>query len=181
MAAQFTVEDGTGLAAANSYVTLAEADQYLENSGRKGGGWSHAGGEKQEALVKAFLYMFSRWTDRWRGITANEDQAGDWPRREVFKRSGHAFQSNEIPVAVKNAQIEYALIEANEPGSLFPNPEYDETNRAVTGKTDKIGPITESRQYSGRISPTTFRKFPLADNMLKNLVLGAATTELLRL
>ncbi len=181
MAIQFVVETGAGLTNANSYVTVAEADQYLENSGRKGGTWGTLGStSKQAALVSAFFFMLARWNERWRGFPTNEDQAGDWPQRDQVKRSGHAYASNEIAVAVKNAQIEYALIEATTPGSLFPNPEYDDTGRVLIESTDKVDVLVETRKYSDKSNPVTFKKFLMADNLLTHITISGSTTPLLR-
>lgn len=178
----FVVEIGNGSPLSNTYVSTDDADAYLQNSGRKVGDWDGVGHEgKEAALVKAWFFMLARWQTRWRGFPTFEDQAGDWPQRDQFKKSGHAFASNEIPPEVVNSQIEYALIEATTPNSLFPNPEYDETNRAVVAKTDKVDVLTETRQYSDRKNPTIWRKFPLADNLIAHLVMGGAQTELLRM
>lgn len=178
MAIEFEVEDGTGKNNATTYVTSAEADQYLENTGRKSGEWAGAN-NKLVALNAAFVYMFARWSDLWLGIASNEDQSGDWPRRGVHQRSGFLFAANEIPPEVEKAQIEYAYIHLTQ-GGLILYPEYDDTNRAVTGKTDKVGPLEESRQYTDTSKPETFRKYPVADNLIKNLVAGGAEQPLLR-
>lgn len=180
-AGSFVVETGAGLPTANTYISVDDADAYLRNSGRKTGAWDTAGHEgKEAALVKAWIYMLARWQTRWKGFPTNEDQAGDWPQRDQLKKSGHAFASDEIPPEVQNCQIEYALIEATTPNSLFPNPEYDDTNRAVVAKTDKVDVLTETRQYDSRRNPVTFRKFPLADHLISHLVIGGSQTPLLR-
>ena len=182
MTIQFVVETGSGSSTANSYVTVAQANQYLENSGRKAGAWDKKGNSgKEEALIRAFYYMIARWAVQWHGIQANEDQTGDWPRRQVFKKSGHAYASTEIAVAVKNSQIEYALIEATNSSSLFPNPEYSDTSRTQTQKREKVGPIETEDRFSENRAPTTFRKFPMADNLLKHLVTSGSQSELLRM
>jgi len=180
MAIQFIVENGTGLFNANSYATVAEADQYLENTGRKAGAWADGGnGGKQAALVTAFVYMFARWSDKWIGIAAYEDMSADWPRREATKKSGYYYDSTEIPREVKEAQIEYAYIHTNG-GGLILNPEYDASNRPVIEKTEKVDVLLETTKFSDKISPATFRTYPMADNMLKNLVTGGGQFDLMR-
>lgn len=180
MAIQFNVETGTGASDSNSYVTVAEADQYLENSGRKTGAWGSAGtAEKQAALISAFVYMFARWSDKWLGFASWEDQSGDWPREHTFKRSGFAYANNEIPPEVKKAQIEYAYIHTNG-GGLILNPVYDDSNRPVTMKLEKVDVLTEQTQFSDKASPQEFRVYPVADNLIKNLVTGGSQSELLR-
>lgn len=181
MTTGFVVETGAGTPTANTYVSTDDADTYLKNSGRQVGAWDGAGHPgKEAALVKAWYFMLARWQTRWIGFPTFEDQGGDWPQRDQFKKSGHAFASNEIPRDVINSQIEYALIEATVPNSLFPNPEFDDTNRSVVAKTDKVDVLTETRQYSDRKNPSTWRSFPLADNLISYLVVGGSQTELLR-
>lgn len=180
MSVELIVETGAGLDTATSYVTVDEANQYLENTGRKGGDWGALGtSDKSVALNVAFTYMLARWSSRWHGIAANEDQAGDWPRRGVTKRSGHYYDSDEIPEAVKRAQIEYAYVHVAQ-GGLFIYPEYDESNRAVTSKSEKVGPLSESKTFSDSSQPQTFRKYPVADRLLQNLVAGGSQFELQR-
>jgi hypothetical protein len=178
MAIQFTVEDGSGLSNANSYVTVAEADQYLENTGRKNSTtWGSKGtADKQAALTQAFFYMKARWQDRWMGIARYENQSGDWPRYSAYKRSGFLYEANEIPTEVKQAQIEYALVAVDT--SLFPNPAYDDTNRPVLEKTEKVDVLMESTRYADGSKPQTWRKYPLADNLISFLLGGGS--ELLR-
>ena len=62
MAQQFIIEDGSGKADANSYATTEEANQYLENSGRRTGKWVSGGtADQRAALAQAFFYMLARW------------------------------------------------------------------------------------------------------------------------
>jgi len=182
MAIQFIVENGNGLVDSNSYVTVAEADQYLENTGRKSGLWADGGNSgKQAALITAFVYMFAQWSDRWLGVANYEDQSGDWPRQGVPKKSGYLYDSNAIPNEVKYAQIEYAFIHTNG-GGLIINPTYSDTNRPVIEISEKVDVLATTTRYSDRggSSPPEFRSYPIADNLLKNLVTGGSTNELLR-
>ena len=65
----FTVEIGTGIVGANSYVTVAEANDYLADRGRSAeNGWqSLAGSAKQSALIKATDYIEQRYSGRFSG------------------------------------------------------------------------------------------------------------------
>ncbi len=177
------VETGSGAdPLANSYASDDDARTYLTNTGRIAGTWQNTARAQREAfLVLATQYMAARWNLRWMGIRSNEDQPLDWPRFDTFKRSGFVFQSDEMPPEVNNAQIEYALIEANDPGQLFGSPEYDPTRRNLTGISEKVDVIEESRTFSDTtISPTTWRKYPIADNLIAHLTGSAAVKSLLR-
>ncbi len=177
------VEDGTGAnPLANSYASDDAARTYLTNTGRFAGTWQNTARAQREAfLVLATQYMAARWNIRWKGIRSNEDQPLDWPRFDTFKRSGFVYQSDEMPPEVVDAQIEYALIEANNPGQLFDSPDYDPTRRNLTALSEKVDVIEESRSFSDtNISPTTWRKYPIADNLIAHLVGSATVKTLLR-
>ncbi len=177
------VEDGTGAdPLANSYASDDDARTYLKNTGRFAGTWQNTARSTREGfLVLATQYMAARWNTLWNGIRSNEDQPLDWPRFDTFKRSGFVYQSDEMPIEVRDAQIEYALIEANNPGQLFQSPEYDPTRRQLTALSEKVDVIEESRQFSAsNISPTTWRKYPIADNLISHLVSSGTVKTLLR-
>lgn len=167
------VETGSGQDAnANSYISEADATAYLENSGRAAvGAWADLGiTQRSGLLVLAAQYLTTRWNQKWLGRRVHEDQPLDWPRYNVWKRSGFAFSSSEIPVEVQRAQVEYAYIEASAPGSLFPNIAYDDTNRPLVSIREKVDVLEEERQFAETPITTTWRKFPAADGLIRHLV-----------
>ena len=185
MAIQFVIETGAGLSNSNSYATVAQANQYLENSGRKDVWSDFTNNQKQTSLVQAFFYMIARWEGQWLGQQTVKLQAGSWPQRGQFYPSQFAVGSNEIPPQVLNSQIEYAyaMLTAGLT-TLAPDPTYDDTGRTVTSKTEKVDVLMEQTQYSekggsGR-NVDAFRAYPMGDNLLKPFVSGGAVRELLR-
>lgn len=74
----FVVEDGTGLADANSYVSVAEADAY--HSARANTAWSGDDTVKQAALIRATDYLEQKYAGRWKGCVLNEAQSLSFPR-----------------------------------------------------------------------------------------------------
>lgn len=60
----FVVEDGTGLANANSGASVAEADEYFTDRGITD--WTGTNDVKQAALIRATDYIEMRWAGRWR-------------------------------------------------------------------------------------------------------------------
>jgi hypothetical protein len=121
-----TIEDGTIVSNANSYVTAAEAETFFDN--RFETLWTDTADDdaKDAALVRAALYMRQKWRLRWMGSLVNAAQAMDWPRRGVpvidffdpFYENLHVpldFQDtrylgeSEIPTEVKQAQMLLAL------------------------------------------------------------------------
>jgi hypothetical protein len=70
------VEDGTGLATAESYVSVADADAYHLAMGNAG--WTGTTTVKEAALRRATQYLDARY--RFRGTAKTTTQALLWPR-----------------------------------------------------------------------------------------------------
>lgn len=117
------VEDGTGLPNANSYVTVAEAEAYIEtrlNSAE----WTDASADlKAIAVLNATRSIDVNM--EWAGYRATQAQALDWPRIYVpdsrysmdhWVRDplapigiyGPTYPSDEVPARIKEATAELA-------------------------------------------------------------------------
>jgi len=132
------VETGTGMAGAESYVTVAEADTYHTARGNEAS-WSDLDTDvKEQFLRRATDYMIEVYRQRWKGRRLNFTQALDWPRYGVqvedigYDRYIAYLPANSVPQAVKNACAELALRAKS--GELSPD-----IKREVVEKT--IGPI----------------------------------------
>ena len=106
------VEDGTGLAGAQSYVSVAEADVY--HLARDNLAWAAlTTSAKEIALRRATDYLGQVYNLSWDGKRTTETQALDWPRLGVLRRGISASPSyysfNAIPQAVLIASFELAL------------------------------------------------------------------------
>jgi hypothetical protein len=159
------VEDGTGLANAESYISAANADTYHSN--RANTAWAALSTPTKEALLrKATDYMLEVYRPRWSGNRATTTQALDWPRFNVPMRDGPSaaggtwvayYPLNSVPPAVVNACAELAL-RANS-GDLTPD-----LSQAI--KSEKIGQIeTVYQDYSA--ATKTYRAI---DNLLSPLL-----------
>lgn len=105
-----TVEDGTGLANAESYISVTDADTYHTNRGNTG--WTGADSVKEAALRKATDYMIQVYRLRWKGAPINDTMALDWPREEVPKagmNEAYFWPEDEVPLRVTYACAELAL------------------------------------------------------------------------
>lgn len=136
------VEDGTGLANAESYLSVADATTYHTNMGNSTA-WAAVGVTAvQEAMLRrATNYLRSRYYNMWEGTAVATAQRLDWPRSGVPTRDGYgALASNTVPEEVKNACAELALKAFS--ADLMPD-----ESQAV--KREKIGPIeVEYNEYS---------------------------------
>ena len=97
-----------GSASANTYVTLAVADQYQDDRPPAGTTWSGAtDAEKNAALLWAttLLDALVEWTG-WPAVATT--QALLWPRTGMWSRNGVAVPITIIPVELEEACAEYA-------------------------------------------------------------------------
>lgn len=100
-------EDGTGLANAESYVSLAGATARhaaLDNTN-----WALLStAEMESALRRATQYMLQAYRTRWIGDRLNGTQALDWPRWNVWV-DGYPVSPSIVPADIANACADLAL------------------------------------------------------------------------
>jgi hypothetical protein len=106
MAFTFKVEDGTGYSDSNSYVSVEDADTYLEIDIHEQS-WPALDDTVKEKL----LALATREIDQkvvFKGEKTVEDSALAWPRSCVKHPNGTPVEVDEIPSALKQATIELA-------------------------------------------------------------------------
>jgi hypothetical protein len=122
------IEDGTGKADATSFVTRAE---YIAYAVARGVVVADADASDVD-LIKAVDFLLAQC---WRGDPTVEGQALPFPRTAYDYYGAVRFPVDEVPSAVKRAQMDLAL--ASKSGlSLMPN---FEGGASIT--REKIGPI----------------------------------------
>jgi hypothetical protein len=98
-----TVEDGTGLANADAYVSLATAATYA--SARAWTDWAAAADATKEAAIReATVYLDTSY--QWRGSIISTAQALAWPREGVTDAEGRDITG--VPARVRDACCELA-------------------------------------------------------------------------
>jgi hypothetical protein len=143
------VEDGTGKADAESYISVADATTYHANRGNTA--WASLASDtvREQLLRKATEYMVQVYRMAWAGSRMTITQALDWPRSDVPRKDviGYGYgglpsfyPDDEIPTEVKRACAELAL-KANS-GPLAPD-----LSQAIVRQ--KVGPLeTQYSEYS---------------------------------
>lgn len=100
----FIVEDGTGVANANSYIDVAWADTYFTDRGNTD--WTDAStSAKQVALIRATDYIDVTYV--FIGIKASSEQGLEWPRSYAIDIYGEELTG--IPTILKKAVAETAV------------------------------------------------------------------------
>lgn len=145
------VEDGTGIAGAESYASVADTDAYWQNRSHSSysSAWAAATTEEKEgALREASAYLDAVYGLKFRGYAASSDQGRAWPRVEALDNKGFAIEG--LPAVVKVACMELAGRAVSAP--LVPDYEY---TGAVKSVMNRVGPISESIEYANaaRLSP----------------------------
>jgi hypothetical protein len=142
------VEDGTGLATAESYISVADASTY--HTARGNAAWAALASDtvREQCLRKATDYMVAVFRDVWQGSRTYADtQALCWPRYEVVIE-GVCLANNVIPDTIKRACAELALKSATE--DLMPDEEQktiSETVGQISVTYDNNSPQSKRWKY----------------------------------
>lgn len=160
------VEDGTGKANAESYISVAAADTRHTAFGNTA--WTGADSVKEAALRKATAYMLQAFRDRWAGSRRLTTQALDWPRVDVLVDKYTLVDHESVPGDIANACADLALKSLSETLNA-------DLERAVI--RERVGPLeTEYSPYSPQS-----KRYPAIDAMLvPYLVGGGASVRLMR-
>lgn len=135
------IEDGSNVANANSFATVAECRAYAEARGLD---LPVDDTDVEPLLVKAADYINSL-EEKFQGYRYFYDvgQALSFPRENIYIHG--RYVGGEIPEELKNAQCQFA-VDANENDLLAPG-----TGREVIEK--KIGPLTTKWNPTGNSAP----------------------------
>ena len=117
-----TVEDGTGVDNANSYIDL----DFIKNRALDVGQDISDKTDEQlkAAIIRATDYMDNHLTwlgfKRFTRYSTEGSQTLEWPRQGMVDRDGSLVEYDEIPDEVKRATADLALYEADNPEGLSP-------------------------------------------------------------
>lgn len=137
----FTVEDGTGVPAANAYADVSFVNDY--HGDRNHGAWQTFGtSQKEKAIIRATDYLEKRFSLKFKGHRSDPTgQSLSWPRRDVFDEDDYLLvHSDEIPKELKQATAEYA-IRAILIGELAPDPPRQAQSQDFNTTTPQSGDI----------------------------------------
>src|SRR5690606_8275036 len=113
-----TVEDGTGKADADAFVSVDDCAAYCADNGLTA--WDDGDADTWEpAIRRATSWLSTAFT--WKGCRANgRSQALAWPRADAEDGEGEAIPADEVPVEIVQACCEAAVYELANPGLLSP-------------------------------------------------------------
>lgn len=159
------VEDGTGMATAESLCSVATATTY--HAARGNAAWAALASDtvREQCLRKAADYLEQVYRLRWAGVRKVSTQALSWPRYNVPMLDvviSQYYPSTSVPTIVVNACAELALKAST--GALAP----DITRLKKRVKIDVI-----ETEYVDGTSPYT--KYRAIDNMLEPFFSGSSS------
>jgi hypothetical protein len=170
------VETGTGSATANSYVSVIEADAYVEDFLRNAVGWTGlSAADKHTYLKEGTQALDGIYGARWRGYRSSSIQSLDWPRSSAVTPDGWSVSQTEIPTAVKNAVVELAWRALQDTAG----PDADGTSALIPDGTAgdnlkveevSVGSLRERKEYFG--TKSTVVRVRKVDLMLKNYIVA---------
>lgn len=100
------VEDGTGLADAVSYASVADGNAYHIPRGSRARWQAMTIDAQEAALIDATRLLDSIYT--WRGEIVSTSQGLDWPRLGVIDDEGRLIASDALPAGLVAATCELA-------------------------------------------------------------------------
>lgn len=156
----FTVEDGTIVEGANSYVSEDEADAYFAD--RQNFDW--LSGDKQSTLIKATAYIENRYRGKWKGRITDRYQPLAWPRRSVRDEEGRRVASDEIPQRLKDAVCEAAFRAV----TAELDPDVATTERVVT--KEQVGDLVVEYEPAETHIAVNRPVYRIVDDLLGGLV-----------
>lgn len=163
----FVVEDGSGLAGANAYISVQSLDNYLSSYYTPS---TEPDSVKESAIKIASTYIDSN--NQFRGKLLNQDQGLKWPRVNatcVTSAETIPVASDEVPSQIEYAVAEYAMRQLA--GSLQPDPN---VNGKITSQTNKLGQLEQSTSYQEGSQAGNILSYPYADSLFSCLVTSSA-------
>lgn len=168
----YVVEDGSGLAAANQYVSAAYVAEYALDAGL-----TVPAGSVDGAIVRASRWIDGRFGARFSGSRLQGRAQGlEWPRTGATDFAGAAVASNEVPAEIQRATAEAALRELRSPGSLSPDQAQGAAGASVKRVRKKVGPLETETEYSDSGSNWSASGFPAIDAILAGLLGGRSSS-----
>jgi len=182
------VEDGTGVANANSCTTVAFVQAYFDDRGGNTA-WDALAteAEKEYILIKATDYIEKRFSEKWIGDKNDNTNELSWPRYNVYDRHQRLLYSNvEIPPELQKAVGEYAVRAIT--AALIADPSTQ--GLEVEEVEKKIGPIEKRekfmkngglRQKSSLVRDSVFKEYPAADLLLEKFLARTSSKRMTRI
>ena len=149
---------------ANSYTDVSFIDNYHALRGNID--WSNATeANKEIATIKAWQYIDTSFS--FIGYEKTDLQNTEFPRLGLY--TSRQVEITDLPIKLKQAQAEYALIALS---SNFTQNETPTSGYTIKSESNKVDVLSESIEYDTSKGIKTQFSYPTADNLLADYVIG---------
>lgn len=167
-----TVETGSGIPGANSYISLDDAVDYVIEFANNQGQYTEDSLTNDSlfstSLIQAARSIDSLYGEKFAGFVANSSNPLLWPRTTFVDRFGRTVSSGTIPTALKQAQCELALQIYNG-ADVFPQVNKDANIESKSVSID--GAISTSVTYRQAPSASTYESMNTVESLLTSLLI----------
>ena len=159
------VEDGSIVANADTYISLANAITFLTNYygeyDAEAAAFLGYKTTRQELILRQATYTMDRkYRKRWKGYKRVQTQSLDWPRVDVVDEDDYDIPEDTIPRRLQRAELEIAKRIANDVAI------FEDQSRGGMVKSEKVDVL--QIVYMDGAPPETF--FQGVDATLKGLL-----------
>lgn len=166
MSSKLILEDGTGVAGANSYIDATYAKEYAAVRG------IDIGTDEQIEINLVLAAEYMDYAGPYKGVVHNLFQGLEFPRDGLMYR-GHALPDGTLHENVKNAQAQL-LIDIKESGALLT------TNRKFALKRRKFDILELEYAVGASAMYEPSAKHPTFDHLLRDFVSPSGGGHLIR-
>ena len=161
------VETGSGLATAESYISVDDTDTYFADRDSPTS-WTGADTDtKEDALRIATQYLDALYHHRWLGIRSSITQRLSWPRNDV-EIEEYVLDATSLPRQLVEATAEAAYRHLTDTDGLMPD-----IDPGIKAESVRVGPISESIEYAG--TKQGVKQFKAIDMILTPLLTRAGS------
>ena len=158
------VEDGTGMATAESYLSVADVSAVLALTGEDAAWLALASDTVREQVARKVMRALEN-ERTFRGQKKTAEQALEWPRVYATDDDGFLYEDTSIPEKLKTAFAVLCAAASVSGADLQPT---QTTPGAVQSKSIRVGKIAIETTYSGGQSQVAF--YRKAESLLAELV-----------
>ena len=161
-----TVEDGTGVDGADSYISLDDARLYASSRGLV----ISTNNVAAEIQLRKAFDLIESYRSRYQGLKAVETQAAQWPRTGVYV-DGYALAANVVPTEIAHAQVHLAA-------QIELGLDLRPTTTGPFVVREKIGPL--ETEYSTRLNTSGVPIVRVVEDLLTPYLAGAGSVTVMR-
>lgn len=167
-----TVEDGTGLADADAYVSVSYVDAYAAKHGNPQS-WAHNTlPQKEEKIRLATQSIDLDNFGLWLGYKKVATQALDWPRSGARDEDGRRIDEESLPSRLEEATAELSMEFAA--GNSVPLTSQSDSSLIIRERK-KLDVLEIETEYASPKRQSTISSYPRVSRLLSRLTIGSGS------